>query len=333
MRNWFEHLTGFREVTPDQVRSNILLNGEHMISLVNHRQLRHGRLQVASLADIKRSCLPTDHYDGKLSLSEMVADVQQLHIDPANQGAMFQAASQFNLLEMTGPSVTPEEGVGIYEYDRTQGPACAIACGAGTIFRNYFAAVNDRIGQTSDHQIDCLDEIGKALNNQNSGLWTMQNGYALAGKDGLIRISEHLRGLSSEGYEELKGKLKIGLQWNTEVTISSNGQEVSQAYCSALPVAYSTVEQHYWKDFAILILEATYEATFYAALRNYEETGNNKLFLTLVGGGAFGNKMSWILHAIEKAAIKFKNTPIEISIVSYRRSHPLVKQMVESLPK
>jgi NADH dehydrogenase FAD-containing subunit len=121
------------------------------------------------------------------------------------------------------------------------------------------------------------------------------------------------------------------LQWNTEVTISSNGQEVSQAYCSALPVAYSTVKQHYWKDFAILILEATYEATFYAALRNYEETGNNKLFLTLVGGGAFGNEMSWILHAIEKAASKFKNTPLDVSIVCYGRSKPLVKRLVELL--
>jgi len=37
--------------------------------------------------------------------------------------APFQVASQFNLLEMTGPSVTPEHGVARYAHDPTQGPA------------------------------------------------------------------------------------------------------------------------------------------------------------------------------------------------------------------
>ena len=60
---------------------------------------------------------------------------------PENAGALFQVASQLNLLEMTGPEVTPEDGVTIYQDDRTQGPACAIAAGAATIYRNYFAPV------------------------------------------------------------------------------------------------------------------------------------------------------------------------------------------------
>ena len=57
-------------------------------------------------------------------------------------------ASQFNLLEMTAPSITPEHGVARYQLDRTQGPACAIAAGAATIYRNYFA-------QTPEHQLFC----------------------------------------------------------------------------------------------------------------------------------------------------------------------------------
>jgi transposase len=48
---------------------------------------------------------------------------------------------QFNLLEMTSPSVSPEHGVTRYQDDHTQGPACAIAAGAATIYRNYFAPV------------------------------------------------------------------------------------------------------------------------------------------------------------------------------------------------
>ena len=64
---------------------------------------------------------------------------------------------------MTGPNVTPEDGVTIYQYDRTQGPACAIAAGAATIYRNYFAKVGGAEGQTRKRQLDGLADIGTAL--------------------------------------------------------------------------------------------------------------------------------------------------------------------------
>jgi hypothetical protein len=71
----------------------------------------------------------------------------RMHRMPENDGALFQVASQFNLLEMTAPSITSEQGVARYQLDRTQGPACAIAAGAATIYRNYFA-------QTPERQLD-----------------------------------------------------------------------------------------------------------------------------------------------------------------------------------
>ena len=67
------------------------------------------------------------------TIREQVGDVRQLHVDSANANVLFQVASQFKLLEMTGLSVMPELGVSSYENDPTQGPACAIACGVGTI--------------------------------------------------------------------------------------------------------------------------------------------------------------------------------------------------------
>lgn len=70
---------------------------------------------------------------------------------------------------------------------------------------------------------------------------------------------------------------------------------------------------------------------FYAALLNYENTGNNRVFLTLVGGGAFGNHFSWIFDAIRKAFDKFKETNLDVRIVSYRESNPSVNSLVESL--
>src|SRR6185295_10700409 len=87
---------------------------------------------------------------GRLKVSLVTGDVRDLHRSPENSGALFQVASQFNLLEMVGPEVTPEQGVTRYQHDHTQGPACAIAAGAATIYRNYFAPVADGEGQTRD---------------------------------------------------------------------------------------------------------------------------------------------------------------------------------------
>jgi hypothetical protein len=67
---------------------------------------------------------------GRLKASVVTGDVRQMHQSPENAGALFQVASQFNLLEMTGPEVSPDDGVTRYQHDRTQGPACAIAAGA-----------------------------------------------------------------------------------------------------------------------------------------------------------------------------------------------------------
>jgi len=90
----------------------------------------------------------------------VTGDVRQMHQSPENAGALFQVASQFNLLEMTGPEVSPEDGVTRYQHDRTQGPACAIAAGAATIYRNYFAPVDGRDGQTAERQFDGLADLG-----------------------------------------------------------------------------------------------------------------------------------------------------------------------------
>ena len=128
---WFESLVGFREENAEQVRANIRVDNESMTSSVNGRQMRCGKLETPSLAELRSRVGEIPAAEGTLKLSEVVADVQQLHANPKNAGALFQVASQFNLLEMVSPSVTPEYGVGVYENDRTQGPACAIACGAG----------------------------------------------------------------------------------------------------------------------------------------------------------------------------------------------------------
>ncbi len=326
---WFEELTGFAEEKPEQVRKNLAVSGTTLRSKINGKEYICGRLEIPTLADLRKQVSLLETPQHRLQISEVVGNVQALHGESENEGALFQAASQFNLLEMVNPRVTPEQGIGIYQYDRTQGPACAIACGAGTIYRNYFAEINGRVGQTADNQIDCLKDIGRFFNNEERQLWQMQNGYALANGEGLKVISREIQAMSTTAYDELKSRLRIGLQWNTEVTLGTHRQLVSQVYCSALPVAYSQIEAQHWESFARLVLEATYEATFLAALINYANTGNPKLFLTLVGGGAFGNPAAWIFDAIRQSVEIFARTPLQVKMVSYGRSNVAVRAFVK----
>ena len=86
----------------------------------------------------------------------------------------------------------------------------------------------------------------------------------------------------------------------------------------------------HWDHFPRLILDATYEATFHVALRNFAETGCNKLYLTLVGGGVFGNKLDWILSAIGRSLQIFEAANLDVSIVSYGQSKPEVARFVAS---
>jgi len=159
----------------------------------------------------------------------------------------------------------------------------------------------------------------------------MRNGYALVNQNSLLVINKKIAALSFLEREQLKEKLKVGIQWNTKVTKSITKHRVSQIYCSALPVAYCHTDSIYWEYFARVILEATYEATLYAALLNYDKTDSPIVYLTLVGGGAFGNEEYWILESLQKSIRKFQNTPLEVKIVSYGQSNEQLVNCIKEL--
>lgn len=326
---WFEDLVGFTEQSPQQVRGNLVIEDEYTVSLVNGSRFRHGKLDIPSLAQLRAGSVRLNETSGTITLREMVADVRELHVQPGSNGALFQVASQFNLLEMPSPHVTPEAGVAMYALDTTQGPACATACGAGTIFRNYFVSVGNAVGQTEHRQINCVKELGDMLGNADGSLWTMRNGYALGKEDGLAAVGNKIRAMSESERDQVRQKLRIGVQYNTEVTASTRRPRnmVTQAYCSAFPVGYSEVREETWEPLARLLLEASYEATLRAAVINANNGGSNKVFLTLVGGGVFGNEMSWILDAIKRALRVMEGSGLDVRVVSYRNSRPEVRAL------
>lgn len=325
--SWFETLTGVSEESPEFVRSHLRMNGEKLEVIATGEAFQAGRLEIPSLKELREQTKHLLSPRKSISLHEIVADVKDLHRAEENAGALFQAASQFNLLEMIDSEVTPEEGIGIYENDMTQGPICAIACGAGTIYRNYFVKVNGKTGQTHDNQIDCLEDIGTELGNQKGSLWTMKNGYMMSTEEKLKKINL----LIEERRNVVQEKLRIGVQMDTEVLESENRHTVTQVYCSALPIAYHVgIPSSFWEPFASLILEATYEATLLIALLNMERTGNPRVFLTTVGGSAFGNNPAWIMEAMKKACQKIRHTALEVNIVSYRSSSDDVQHLIRS---
>ncbi|MCH9684118.1 MAG: hypothetical protein K0V04_21975 [Deltaproteobacteria bacterium] len=322
---WFETLTGFEESAVADVAEQFVVEGERMTSRANGRTMIQGRFETPSLGELRPWSTGTGP---ALRVSEVVADVQMLHRDPSNAGALFQVASQFNTLEMVGPSVTPEQGIDRYETDRTQGPACAVACGAGTVYRNYLVPFADGVGQTARRQIDCLADLGVTLGNEGQRLWQMRNGYALPTEFGIHALRDRLADADEATRDRLMADIRIGMQWDTEVTLGNAGHQVTQAYCSAVPVAYSRYEAPQWEPFARLVLDAAYEATLGVALTNARATGNPRVYLTLLGGGAFGNPHEWIVAAIERALGLFAGAELEVAIVSYGRPNPRLRPLV-----
>ena len=140
--DWFEQLTGFKELGYEETRRNLEVLDDQLRSRVNRRSYGIGRLETPTLGELRARAIQTiGDFGGNLSITNISGDIRTLHADPANANAVFQVASQFNLLEMTGPDVTPEQGITRYQRDPTQGPACAMAAGAATIYRNYFVPV------------------------------------------------------------------------------------------------------------------------------------------------------------------------------------------------
>mmetsp|Transcript_19779 Transcript_19779/g.30366 ORF Transcript_19779/g.30366 Transcript_19779/m.30366 type:complete len:250 (+) Transcript_19779:803-1552(+) len=234
---------------------------------------------------------------------------------------------------MVSPHVTPRDGITDYISDRTQGPACALACPAATLYRNYFA---NGTGQ-GDEQIDCLKDAGDVIGNQNNEYWIMKNGYALPTsaakmKELGARLRSQMDTRPSDYYSAL-AKLRVGVQWNTEVSGSTGEsssssktgrrkgpQCVTQVYCSALPIAYTNAIESIAdvEPLARMVLDATYDATLgVAAILSIERKQRVNVYLTKVGGGVFGNRDEWITDAIKKSLQKYSFYGLNVFLVHY----------------
>lgn len=322
MGNWFEELTGFKETDYESTRRKLVFNVTEFSSVASHKRHDLGKFEMPSLAQLRErisSNLAKQPPDGNplgQPVGNFTCDAYDLHRREVANGAVIQVASQFNLLEMPSPAVTPEHGVTNYMHDRTQGPACAMAAGPATLFRNYGIPVGDQFGQTATVQINTIDDLLREIGVPGVN---MKNGYAICDQSTLKQIHLRLGSLAEGELKALKGLLKVGVHWSTAVSApgAPSGQKVTQVFCSALPIAYNGHrEAALWEPFARLILDACYEATICVGILNSMQTGNPNVFLTRVGGGVFGNPPGWIDDAIERAIQKHDTRGLQIRMVS-----------------
>ena len=391
---WFEDVFGF----PEPVRYGSAQNKFHVIrkddgvlilgtTMDPSKQFHVGKFETPSVSDLRlavskanvsvkeNETMLVDRDDNSgggddcvgLRFRHIVGDVGKLHRDPSNAGAVFQAASQFNCLEMVSRRIKPDDGISRYIADYTQGPACALACPAGTVYRNYFASgANDgSVGQgKTGVQIDLLSDIGRVVgndipedesenanNNENAArkkkkktettkYWKVQNGYALElNRESMAPLATRLLSNSSL-VDEIIANLRVGVHWDTEVsyvgherdiggTLPSPPHRVCQVYCSAIPM--SEQRGNGWEPLARAILNGLYEATLAVGVAKQQEQpqGRIKIYLTMVGGGVFANKDEWIVAAIKRALTRFQDYPLDVDLVHYGR---LTQYYVENIP-
>jgi len=331
MPDWFEKLFGFVESGYDETRRGFSVNGEALLSVATGRQWSIGRLETPRVQDLReRVHRLSNPPKGRLRVMALEGNIRDLHAQPEAEGALVQVASQFNLLEMTDPDVCPEDGITRYAHDRTQGPACALAAAPATVYRNYFAPVNGSAGQTRDRQIDCLADVAAVIPGGKG--FRMANGYADANADALGRMAEAIRSADDCQLDDWRGLLRIGLHHDVEVVEPgpATGQRLSQAFCSALPVSYSSHrDAGAWAPIASLVLEAAYEATLLAAVENAARRGRERVYLTQLGGGAFGNDLEWIGRAIRRGLGLVTEYKLDAILVCYNGVDPLSRELAE----
>ncbi len=103
--NWFEILTGFTEDSYASVQDRLQVEGDELVSTVNGKRYGIGSLTLPTLAELRGRVNASRGQ--RTTVSALVGDARALHSEKAFEGALFQVASQFNLLEMPSQHVTP----------------------------------------------------------------------------------------------------------------------------------------------------------------------------------------------------------------------------------
>ena len=170
-KKWFQEVFGCEDTKSKIKKEYRLIDVGNNSYKMKHKTdsnkvFTMGRFSTPSLAELRNACSKSNGTNRKPT--EVWGESSTLQAELKNVGATFQVASQANCLEFASRTQEPEDGIAIYGTDPSQGPACAIGCPAGTVFRNYYASVgkDGRLassaagsGQTTHNQLSLLKPL------------------------------------------------------------------------------------------------------------------------------------------------------------------------------
>ena len=88
--DWFERLTGFRELDYYGTRAKLKVQDGQLRSLVNGKSYGIGDLELVSLGALRERVRAARPQPGRLKVSIVTGDVRPMHQLPENAGALFQ---------------------------------------------------------------------------------------------------------------------------------------------------------------------------------------------------------------------------------------------------
>lgn len=252
------------------------------------------------------------------------SDIITCETNPENDGSTFQIASNFNCLDHI-PSQKPPNGLlSNYPTHFEQGGPGTVACGPALLYQQYFIShVSGQIGQMEE-DIELLSRTPM----------TVEDGY-------IREIPEFFDYSNPNLYQ-------IGVHQNIDVTLGRagidcdqyrivNDQRIHQAFCSTISFG-SVYDTEFNLNVASSILKTEYRLTILAAMENSikypDRKVSKKVFLCLLGTGAFFNPISLVSNAISDCTDIIKKSGLEVNLVCFNQKianqvYPFLKNTIE----
>ena len=133
-------------------------------------------------------------------------------------------------------------------------------------------------------------------------------------------------------------RARVGVHSDVQVTSGLKGSDVEmcpsehqvvhQVFTAAMDMSRLRREMQEDPDvvgLARFLLRVAYRLTILAAIENADRTrnssraGKDKLYLTLIGGGVFGNDPAWIYEAIQENQHLIAESGLSVVLVIYNR--------------
>eukprot|EP01126_Amoeba_proteus_P006595 TRINITY_DN12308_c0_g2_i3.p1 TRINITY_DN12308_c0_g2~~TRINITY_DN12308_c0_g2_i3.p1 ORF type:complete len:490 (-),score=83.98 TRINITY_DN12308_c0_g2_i3:60-1529(-) len=360
VKYWFEFVTGCDETTFSKTRAehlfvdedeNLFIKncktgrltkaGKFSLIMMGQMYLDVGISRKESRKQKKRHYPPIEIITTLDRGSIRLVDIGYLQTLPENRNCVFQIASNFNGVEGVCETTTPDSHKFTTKYylDKTQGPTASVSCSAGAISRVHLAFYSPKKkpsewGQTEDMQLNFMKDL--------ESHFPVKNGYIVyTGKEPKFPKpnGKKWKKLIANFHVAYHAEQQVCLGHRTE-TISETQrdpqQTVDQVCCAAINMIQGlngkNNEQCDRKRKKMkFALQAAYDGTYLGTIRH----GRKKIFLTFVGGGAFGNPHSDIFNQIVKSHKKWsrhtKSVIEKVVLVMWTPLHEHIDAWLELL--